>query len=127
MGDVVSGRDATVEVVWRAVRFHVCARLDDAGRVYRLGDVTLPWDRAGGSRALHEMTGAIIQADRYFRTPGPDGSQLISIEELVQILKPYGASAFATLMGVLARLEREEVQAVTERRSAAFLSRMEDV
>jgi len=123
----MSGRDVTLEVVWRAVRFYVCARLDDTGRVYRLGDVTLPWDRAGGARALHEMTGAIIQADRYFRTPGPDGSQLIPIEELVQVLKPYGNSAFATVMGVLARLERDEVRAVTERRSAAFLSRTEDV
>ena len=123
----MSGREATLEVVWRAVRFHVSARFDDEGRVVQLGDVTLPWDRGGSSRALHEMTGAIIAAQRYFRTPGPDGAQLISLGELVEILKPYGLTAFATLIGALARAERDEMQALRLRRWAGLLSRMLDV
>ncbi|RKQ95448.1 hypothetical protein [Maricaulis maris] len=123
----MSGRVAEFEIVWREVAFRVAAHFDASGRVVALGDVTLPWDRRNSAKALGEMCGAVIQADRYFRTPGPDGQQLIAMFDLVEALKPYGETAFVALLRVLAQAERDEFQAVSERRSAAFLSGMEDV
>ncbi|MFT6461923.1 MAG: hypothetical protein ACJA0Y_001425 [Maricaulis maris] len=124
-------RNAPFEFDWQGATVGIVVLFDDEGCVASLGDVTLPWGPSRSARTLEQICAAIVSADRYFRAPEMHGAvaggRLIPLSDIVQVLAAHGETAFLSLMRVLAGAERAETRAVTERRSAAFLSKMEDV